>query len=423
LAAARQGAREGTLVDVATDERFIGALLDLMGRAETVTTDALQLEFMPGMNFPPGPIALGGPVRAIATEQSNTTALAGNRFVVKLFRKIEPGINPEVEIGHFLTDVVAFANAPPLLGHAELVDGDKRSALAVVHGFVENQGDAWTVTSAYLDRFVDEQRLLATDDAASDELTAYQRVAALVGRRLAQMQIALANRDDIEAFRPEPIAAADTAAWIRALMKRADRVHEALSTRRDTLPEADRALADGVLARAEGFERRLRQLLPEQVDAVKIRHHGDFHLGQILMAKDDAYIIDFEGEPRRGIGDRRRKAPAARDVAGLVRSIDYSTTAAQQRALQSAPDAHGKIARALDVWRERSAATFVETYRETMRDRALWPADAADADRLLDFFLIEKVYYEIEYELAYRPDWLRVPLAGILRILAREEAA
>ena len=423
LAAARQGAREGTLVDVATDEGFIGALLDLMGRAETLTSDGLQIEFMPGMNFPPGPIALGGPVRAIATEQSNTTALVGNRFVVKLFRKIEPGINPEVEIGHFLTDVVAFPNAPPLLGAAELVEGDRRSTIAVVHAFVENQGEAWTVTSAYLDRFVEEQSLLATDDAQSDELTAYQRVTALIGRRLAQMQIALASRGDIEAFRPESVAAADTAAWIRSVVKRADRVHEALTKRRDALPEADRALADGVLAHADGLEKRLRQLLPEQVDAVKIRHHGDFHLGQVLMAKDDVYIIDFEGEPRRGIADRRRKAPAARDVAGLVRSIDYSATAALERARASAPDDTGKIERALAIWRERSAETFVAAYRETIADRGLWPGDLGAADGLLDFFLIEKVYYEIEYELSYRPDWLRVPLAGLLRILTPEAVA
>src|SRR5262249_54372363 len=156
--------------------------------------------------------------------------------------------------------------------HAELVEGDTRSAIAVVHAFVENQGEAWTVTSAYLDRFVEEQRLLATDDAESDELTAYQRVTALIGRRLAQMQIALATADAIAASPPEPITAADTAAWIRSVTKRADRIHETLSKRRDALPEADRALADGVLAHAGDLERRLRQLLPEQVDAVKIRH-------------------------------------------------------------------------------------------------------------------------------------------------------
>src|SRR5262249_38066770 len=158
------------------------------------------IEFIPGAMFPQGPVGLGGAVRAIETEQSNTTALVGNRFVVKLFRRIEPGINPEIEIGRFLTDVAGFGNAPALLGTVEMVEDRRRSTLAVVHAFVENQGEAWTVTSAFLDRFVEEQRLLATDDAAqSAELMAYQRLMGLIGRRLGDMQVALASRDDVEA--------------------------------------------------------------------------------------------------------------------------------------------------------------------------------------------------------------------------------
>jgi maltose alpha-D-glucosyltransferase/alpha-amylase len=166
---------------------------------------------------------------------------------------------------------------------------------------------------------------------------------------------------------------------------------------------------------------RLRELLPERIDAIKIRHHGDFHLGQMLIAKDDVAIIDFEGEPRRSIEDRRRKAAAARDVAGLIRSIDYSATAALERALKSAPDEHGKLARALENWREHSVAAFLSAYRSSLTDARLWPQSLEDADRLLDFFLLEKAFYEIEYELAHRPDWLRVPLAGTWRILSRSE--
>jgi maltose alpha-D-glucosyltransferase/alpha-amylase len=156
---------------------------------------------------------------------------------------------------------------------------------------------------------------------------------------------------------------------------------------------------------------------------MKIRHHGDFHLGQMLIVKDDVFIIDFEGEPRRSIEERRRKAPAARDVAGLIRSIDYSATAALERALKSAPDEQGKLARALDGWREHSVAAFLAAYRQAQTDAKLWPPSPEDADRLLDFFLLEKAFYEIEYELAHRPDWLRVPLAGTWRILTRSEAS
>jgi maltose alpha-D-glucosyltransferase/alpha-amylase len=141
----------------------------------------------------------------------------------------------------------------------------------------------------------------------------------------------------------------------------------------------------------------------------------------MLIAKDDVFIIDFEGEPRRSLDDRRRKAPAARDVAGLIRSIDYSATAALERALKSAPDEQGKIARSLDGWRDSSVAAFLAGYRRSLSDARLWPQSLQDADRLLDFFLLEKAFYEIEYELAHRPDWLRVPLAGTWRILSRSE--
>jgi maltose alpha-D-glucosyltransferase/alpha-amylase len=139
----------------------------------------------------------------------------------------------------------------------------------------------------------------------------------------------------------------------------------------------------------------------------------------MLIVKDDIFIIDFEGEPRRKLAERRRKAPAARDVAGLIRSIDYSATAALQRALKVATDEDGKLSAALAEWRERAVAAFLGACREVMTDQRLWPANPDAAARMLDFFLLEKAIYEIEYELAHRPDWLRVPLTGMLRILSQ----
>src|SRR4029077_6900301 len=173
------------------------------------------------------------------------------------------------------------------------------------------------------------------------------------------------------------------------------------------------------LSYRESLPARLRELLPETIEAMKIRHHGDFHLRQMLIVEDDVAIIDFDGEPRRPLEDRRRKAPAARDVAGLIRSIDYSATAALSRALKVAPDEHGKLGAALAEWRDRATASFLGAYRESMTNQRLWPADPDDAERILNFFLLEKAFYEIEYELAYRPDWLRVPLTGMLRILSQ----
>jgi maltose alpha-D-glucosyltransferase/alpha-amylase len=143
----------------------------------------------------------------------------------------------------------------------------------------------------------------------------------------------------------------------------------------------------------------------------------------MLIVKDDVFIIDFEGEPRRSLEERRRKAPAARDVASLLRSIDYSATAALDRALKTAPDAQAKVAQGLDDWRHRAVRAVIAAYRERLTDPRLWPAEAAEADALLDFFLLEKAFYEIAYELAHRPDWLRIALAGTLRVLARAQDA
>jgi maltose alpha-D-glucosyltransferase/alpha-amylase len=422
LAAVRQGPREGTLFDVAAQDELISVLLEKIGAGETIEAEGRRLEFRAGSQLAPEACEPGGAVRAIDTEQSNTTAIIDGKLVMKLFRRLEPGVNPEIEIGRFLTEVAAFPNAPPLLGTVELFEEDRRSSVAVVHGFVQNQGEAWTVTSAYLDRFVEEQRLLANEDAAhSNELAAYQLLMVHIGQRLAQMQLALASRDDIADFRPDLITPRDVAAWIGDVMKRAARVRERLSAERGRLGEADRDMAEELLEGTRELDGVLEHFLPATLGAHKIRTHGDFHLGQVLNAKDDVFIIDFEGEPNRTIAERRQKAPAARDVAGLVRSIDYSTTAAYERALRTAPDESGRVARALGVWRDRSAATFVEAYREAMTDARLWPDGAIEAERLLDFFLIEKALYEVEYELSHRPHWVRVPLAGILRVLPKRE--
>jgi maltose alpha-D-glucosyltransferase/alpha-amylase len=344
-----------------------------------------------------------------------------NDYVVKIYRKLVSGINPEIEVSRFLTEVAGFANAPALLGSVELVEGDSTSAVAVVHAFVQNQGDAWTVTAAYLDRFVDEQRLLAASEhpGESEEQIPYLRYMSQIGRRVAEMHLALASSDEFADFAPEPVQPDDVQRWIADAAVRAESVFNALAQRRDTIREADRLLVDQVLAHRETLQHRLGALLPSDIDGLNIRHHGDFHLGQILIVKDDIFIIDFEGEPRRPLNERRRKAPAARDVAGLIRSIDYSATAALGRALKVTPDEHGKLAAALAEWRDRSTAAFLAAYQETMTLQRLWPADPQAAGQMLNFFLLEKVLYEIEYELAHRPEWLRVPLTGAIRILSQ----
>jgi maltose alpha-D-glucosyltransferase / alpha-amylase len=279
------------------------------------------------------------------------------------------------------------------------------------------------VTSAYLDRFVDEQRLLTGSEhpGENEEQVPYLRYMSQIGRRVAEMHLALAGSQEFPDFTPEPTRPDDVQRWTRDMVIRAERIFDALKQRHDVIREADRLLVDQLLALSPTLQDRLGALLPPDIDGLNIRHHGDFHLGQILIVKDDIFIIDFEGEPRRALDERRRKAPAARDVAGLLRSIDYSATAALERALKVAPDENGKLGAALAEWRDRSAAEFLATYRETMTNQRLWPADPNAAEQMLNFFLLEKALYEIEYELAHRPEWLRVPLMGMIRILSQQQ--
>jgi maltose alpha-D-glucosyltransferase/alpha-amylase len=239
------------------------------------------------------------------------------------------------------------------------------------------------------------------------------------GRRVAEMHLALAASREFSDFAPEATRPADVQQWIEDAIERAERIFDALKQRRDTIREADRVLVDQMLAQRKGLHSRLSTLLPPDIDGLNIRHHGDFNLGRLLIVKDDIFIIGFEGESHRPLDDRRRKAPAARDVAGLIRSIGYSATAALDRALKMAPDEHGKLGAALGEWRDRSAAAFLAAYREIMTNARLWPADPVAAEQMLNFFLLEKAFDEVEYELAHRPEWLRIPLTGVLRILSR----
>jgi maltose alpha-D-glucosyltransferase / alpha-amylase len=420
LAAVRQGAREGTLLDVATDPIFIALLLRNLRKALNIEDNGMRLEFRPTSKFSDRPIKQPEQIRSIETDQFNSAALVDNDYVVKIYRKLESGTNPEIETGRFLTEVADFANTPAMLGSVELVDGNSRSAIAVVHALVQNQGDAWAVTAAYLDRFVDEQRVLAASEhpGESEEQVPYLRYIAQMGKRAAEMHLALAASSEFEDFSPQPIRSADVERWIEEAAARVERLFDVLKQQRDKISEADRPLVDQTLAQRAALLDRLKALLPLDSCGLNIRHHGDFNLGRMLIVKDDIFITGFEGDPRRPLDERRRKAPAARDVAGLIRSIDYSVTAALGRALNLAPDEHGRLAAALTEWVDRSTTAFLAAYREVVTNSPLWPADPQAAGQMLEFFMLEQMLNELEYELAQRPEWLRVPLTGVLRILS-----
>jgi maltose alpha-D-glucosyltransferase/alpha-amylase len=424
FAAVRQGAREGTLLDVATDPIFIGLLLRNLRESLTVTENNLHLEFRPTSRFSDKPVRQPESVRTLETGRSNSSALVDGDFCIKVFRKTEAGLNPAIEVGRFLTDVAGFANAPALLGTVEFVEGEQRSAIATLHTQVANQGDGWTVTSAYLDRFIDDQHLLAANGTSrkSEEQAPYLRIMSQAGRRAADLHVALAGNSDLVDFAPEQMSPTHVRQWIGETIARADRLLDTLG-QRDAVRESDRPLVEQLLSQREALHERFATLLPLDAGGSVIRIHGDFRLEHVLIVKDDICIIGFEGDASLPLAERQRKAPPARDVAGLIRSIDYSVMAAFDRALKVAPDDQGRLATALGDWRDRATSAFLAAYRENMTDARLWPADPHAANAMVNFFLLEKAVHEIEYELANRPEWLRIPLAGLLRMLSSVKEA
>ncbi len=411
FAAVRQGAREGTLLDVATEQIFVGLLLRNLKESLTVEENGVRLEFTPTGKFKDRPIRQPERIRIFDTDWSNSTSQVDNDYVVKVYREMQAGINPAIEVGRFLTETVGFANAPALLGGVEFVEDGKRYTIAAVHALVENQGDGWTVSSAYLDRFIDDHRLLAGSQhgGESEQQAPYLRYMSQAGWRAAEMHLALASHSDLADFAPEPTRPADVRGWISDLEAQAERVFEALRQQREIIRDSDRVLADRVMALRETFPDHLAALLPADIDGSNIRLHGDFRLARMLIVKDDIFISGFDGDARFTLAERRRKAPAARDVAWLINSIDYSVGAALERARGMAQDEHRRLAAALMEWRDRATAAFLGGYRETMRNTRLWPADPHAAEAMINFFLLEKVLYDIEED---------IPLTSLLRILS-----
>ena len=423
LAAVRRGPREGVLLDATAEPEFISALLAKVNAGETVGNDGVHIEFRPTSAFAAEPLPEIKNVAAIAHEQSNSSVIVDNKFVVKILRRITAGTHPEIEVGRFLADVAHFENAPRLLGSAELIEGENRSALAVVHTYIQNQGDAWSVTANSLDRLVEEQRLTAAETIADtlDTASMLHRMRQ-IGRRTAELHLAFACRDDIPAFAPEPITGEDVTRWTEAELVRAQTVFAMVERNWRELPEPAAHSAQRLFDHRAAILDHIEAGRNASFGGLKIRHHGDFHLGQVLIAKDDAFILDFEGEPRRTLEERRAKAPPARDVAGFMRSIDYAMSAAIVRAPDLNLEDRAALSQRLRGWAEHMSNVYWENYREAVGgDSRLWPADETQPRRLLDRFLLEKAMYEIEYELTNRPDWVHIPLEATLRILEQRE--
>ncbi len=326
-------------------------------------------------------------VRPVGVEQSNTSVIFDNELILKVFRRLEPGINPELEMLRFLTEH-GFANIAPLGGWYAYSGGPLAATLGILQQFVANGLDGW------------ELALQEVADAPEMFLERLQRLGAVTG----EMHTVLGSDANDPAFSPETPS-------VESLGLLTATVDEEIARVFLTLPEDDERLQP-IVGRGEEVREQLRMLTHAGSVGKVIRTHGDYHLGQTLWAERDWVILDFEGEPARSVPERRRKRSPLRDVAGMLRSFAYVATAAEYLRGASPPEG----------WEDQARARFLDGYLSTV-DPALLPSGQTAIDRLLSVFELEKAVYELRYELDNRPDWVGIPVAGIQRLIEETAAA
>jgi len=429
LAELRQFRREGALVDALSQDGFTLAMMEAIRQDATVPLDGGEIRCHKTPIFDQAVLPERLVVRRTGVEQSNSSVIFDDYGMLKIYRRLQPGPHPEIEMSRFLGERAGFANTPPLLATMELALGGKDApeehALGVLFGFVRNQGDGWTQALDYLTRYLDDALLSGgtrpTDLPDPDVF--FLALARQLGIRTAEMHRALAEQghDDPD-FAPEPITAEDVAEWRRELEAAAADVLSKLERERAKLPVSTQDLADRLIALRNRLFHQIRLLIPDQVEAQKTRFHGDFHLGQVLVVKNDFFIVDFEGEPARPLAERRRKSSPLRDVAGMIRSFDYASVTAVRHLAEARPAAEPRMVQLAEAWRHRAVDGFRAAYRKTMRGCVAYPANKTQG-RMMAFFTLEKAIHEVSYELANRPGWVDIPLKGVLGILARVEGA
>ncbi|WP_347986437.1 maltose alpha-D-glucosyltransferase [Methylomonas sp. AM2-LC] len=420
LARVRQQAHIGILADAFTDEAFCRALVLCIGTNQTFSSQNGVIRFTPTSVYAElaGEAIADLPVQAVAIQGSNTAVLLGERLFLKGYRHIQIGINPELEIGRFLTEGGKFSHLAPVAGAVEYEAADgSRMTLALLQGQIENQGDFWCYTLDYLKRFLEESRLIVPpSEAQAPAHVAYLLLIQTLGKRTGELHNALSAATSNPAFSPEPVSDADVSAWVAHVKAEATTTLNQLEHRLMGFAEKDKELAQSLLTQRTAIADMLEHCISRPINTVKTRYHGDYHLGQVLLVQNDFVIIDFEGEPTRALAERRCKHSPLRDVAGMLLSFNYAAVTAIAKELVESPEVAAKLESLLRDWEAEVGRVFLAAYAETLAYSGIIAAPMP-LRGLLDLFLLEKLLYEVRYELDNRPDWVAIPLRGILEIM------
>jgi maltose alpha-D-glucosyltransferase/alpha-amylase len=439
-----QAAGDTVLTDALQNDEFLGWLLDAIevklvskgvtGQIRASYTDTFQgIRSRAGDDLQP---------RLLKGEQSNSSIAYGERLILKLFRRVEEGMNPDLEMGLFLTGRAHFPNTPPVAGSLEYqAEGTRSMSIGILQGFVPNQGDAWRFTLDSLKSFWEET---AKHEGGPPPLTAetgnlvlvyetgvpaiaaelagpYLAKVGLLGKRTAQLHLALASDLSDPAFAPEPFTASFQRRLGESAVELAVRNFGLLRRKFDELHPEVRTQAAAILDREPAILEKLQSLPGAEDLGARIRIHGDYHLGQVLYTGSDFIIIDFEGEPARPLSERRTKRSALQDVAGMVRSFHYAAFAhllGSGGQSQSPESSFQQSARWAQSWYTWVVSRFLNSYFEIAQSGSFLPTSRKEISALLQIHVLEKAVYEMGYELNNRPSWVGIPLAGISQLLA-----
>jgi maltose alpha-D-glucosyltransferase/alpha-amylase len=400
----RTGSREGLIYDASQSEPFWRVFAATIRDGSAIQTELGTVTATSNDGFKAIAAEPLDDVQRVQGEQSNSSAIVGGKVMLKVYRRLQHGIHPEIEMSRFLLDA-GFANTPKFLGMLEYVEGSGApTALGVAHEYVLNQGDGWDVTLRFLKAFL-ERRF------EEDPLPIYALYSRVLGKRLAEMHAALRSSHDDPAFLPEDTDADELRAWGEEIARSAsvnlDLLQSVLPTLGTVQPDAA-----ALVSRRKGVVERIMEAARNARPTVKTRIHGDFHLGQVLVVTEDVLIVDLEGETQLPFELRRRKHAQLKDVAGMLRSFDYAAVHSLMSIGPERFEENGYTFRAeIERWRHEAIDAFLSEYEAASGTRI-------DSE-LLELFTIAKALYELGYELSNRPTWVQIPVRGLLSILDR----
>jgi maltose alpha-D-glucosyltransferase/alpha-amylase len=444
----------GALFDASGDENFQRALFALIAGRDRLRDDSRgELTGIPARDMRR---ALGEAntasltCRALGVEQSNTAIVYGNQYFLKLYRKVEDGESPDIELTRFLTEKANFPCVSPFAGLIEFrpAEGQPPQVLAMLQSLVTNAEDVWTLTidaaTRYFERVLAarvsmaetgvtlppiapsllENDFLKTPLAVQEIIGAiYPTRAELLGQRTGEMHLALSGPEAAgdPAFAPEPFSMLYQRSLLQSMSGLTRKTFASLKRHLSSLPETLRADAARLLEAQKDIVALQDRVLRGRIGAMKTRIHGDYHLGQVLFTGKDFIIIDFEGEPARSLGERKLKRSPLADVAGMLRSFHYAISSALLRHVAASPEDATALQPWADLWYACVAGSFLRSYLKTIGDAKFVPTDPAAFERLLQAFVLEKAVYELGYELNNRPDWVAIPMRGIAQVLSQTQ--